>query len=544
MPETDWEPVFDEHTSEDEVAGFVAAVKRSPRRRDALVRLLPEQNPLYLNRGANEVIRLRGYVLAAFEQTGMPEAALPYVLEELENGRDAYLVAAAAKALRSFDRPTTELLPFLFKAVENIKYADDTLTFESYRPRWPAAHPTTALKELFITFGCLGAHARSAVADLENLLENRRDAFSASVRAEIERAVERIRADETDIGADCCTLPKNLNLLAERFRRGRPTPASMAAVEFEDQDGNVLTFSDFFSRRPSIVVFFYSRCDNPHKCSLTVTKLARLQQAIEEAGLDGQLKTAAITYDPAYDLPPRLKAYGQNRGVRFGADKRMLRSRNNFKELENYFDSGVSFIGSIVNRHRIELFILDDKGGIAYAFTRLQWEVREVLDLAASLLENAHRPAQTAKPLKVAAPPPAYARTVSNSILNAAPPLLLAFFPKCPLCWAAYLSAFGITGLQGIPYSPWALYVLIILMLSNLVLVYRRATRMKEFAAFYLALSGTLIALVSNLYLRLDYASYLGAAMIFSGSLLSSLPSKRNFLLLPLINRGQNGVGE
>jgi protein SCO1/2 len=62
------------------------------------------------------------------------------------------------------------------------------------------------------------------------------------------------------------------------------------------------------------VVFFYTRCDNPNKCSLTVTKLARLQKSIVEEQLEGLLRTAAITYDPAYDLPPRLKAYGDNRG--------------------------------------------------------------------------------------------------------------------------------------------------------------------------------------------------------------------------------------
>jgi protein SCO1 len=67
----------------------------------------------------------------------LPDAALPYVLEELENGRDAYLVAGAARALRGLDTPTSRVVPFLFKAVENIRHIDDALTFESYKPRWP-----------------------------------------------------------------------------------------------------------------------------------------------------------------------------------------------------------------------------------------------------------------------------------------------------------------------------------------------------------------------------------------------------------------------
>ncbi|MGA9773328.1 MAG: SCO family protein [Blastocatellia bacterium] len=520
--------VFGEETPEDEVAEFVNAVKRSPDRRDSLVRLLPEQLPLYLNRGANEVIRIRGYVLAAFEVVGMPEAALPYVLEELETGRDAYLVAAAAKALRGLDNPTFELIPFLFKAVENIKYIDDSLSFESYKPRWPVANSTTALKELFITFGCLGAHARSAVSGLEALLENRHRTFSSSVRVEIEKAIARIRDAETSAGVNCCTLPKSFSLHVERFRRDRPNPASIARVELEDQDGNVLRFGDFFSGRPSIVVFFYSRCNNPDKCSLTVTKLARLQQAISDAGLEGQLKTSAITYDPAYDLAPRLKAYGENRGVRFSDDDRMLRARNGLRELENYFDLGVSFIGSIVNRHRIELFILDDKGNIAFTFARLQWNLREVLDLAISLLRTGSHSVETVRQLEPGSPRP-YSRAVSTGMLSAMPPLLMAFFPKCPLCWAAYLSAFGISGLQSISYSPWVLNILMILMLVNLILLYKRTKQRNGIGAFYLSIAGVFVELILGIYFDMPYASYVGAAMIISGSLLSSLPSGIGF---------------
>ena len=69
--------------------------------------MLPERISLYDGRSANATIRMRGYILAAFEQTGLPEAALPYVLEELENGRDAYLTAGAARALRGLDTPTS-----------------------------------------------------------------------------------------------------------------------------------------------------------------------------------------------------------------------------------------------------------------------------------------------------------------------------------------------------------------------------------------------------------------------------------------------------
>ena len=35
---------------------------------------------------------------------------------------------------------------------------------------------------------------------------------------------------------------------------------------------------------PTIVVFFYTRCDNPLKCTLTITKLGQMQRALEARG--------------------------------------------------------------------------------------------------------------------------------------------------------------------------------------------------------------------------------------------------------------------
>ncbi|MGH8904220.1 MAG: KUP/HAK/KT family potassium transporter [Egibacteraceae bacterium] len=78
-----------------------------------------------------------------------------------------------------------------------------------------------------------------------------------------------------------------------RARADGRTRAIPTGVEMEDQDGHTLTFGDFFSGRPSIVVFFYTRCNNPNKCSLIITRLAGLQHALRDEGLQSQVQTAA-----------------------------------------------------------------------------------------------------------------------------------------------------------------------------------------------------------------------------------------------------------
>ena len=371
---------LNQHTSEDKIAELVDAIKRSPDQRDALAELLPEQNPVYLGRDTNQTIRIRGYLLAAFEQIGLPERAVPYVLDELENGRDAYLVAGAAKALRGYEHPSGAVIPFLFKAIRNIQYMDDAVTFERYKPDWPLTHHTSALQEIFQTFKWLGAHARGALPDLEGLFHDRSD-FSETVRREIRNAIDAIRATEPT--GTHTFIP--LSLLPSSLTEKKKTDL-IPNLEFEDQETNKLKYAEFFRQKPTVVVFFYTRCNNPNKCSLTITKLGQLQRMIREEGLKGQLKTAAITYDPEYDLPARLKAYGVNRGVAFSEEDRFFRSPDGLKELQDYFGLGVNFNGSIVNQHRIELFIVDNQGRIAETFARLQWDVREVLDSAKVLL--------------------------------------------------------------------------------------------------------------------------------------------------------------
>jgi protein SCO1/2 len=345
--------VLDQESSEEEVAELVETIKRSPAQRDVLVELLPEQNPVYLGRGTNQTIHIRGYILAAFEEVGLPEQALPYVLDELQNGRDAYLVAGAAKALRGLQNPSNEVVPFLFKAINNIRYMDDALTFDRYKPDWPLTDHTSALQEIFHSFQWLGSHARTAIPDLEALSHD--GGFSESIRREIKNAIDAIQANESVVTHTFIPLSILAAPLADQQKPDLvPNPA------FEDQDKNRLTYTEFFRHKPSIVVFFYTRCNNPNKCSLTITKLGQLQQLIKGEGLEGELKTAAITYDPDYDLPARLKAYGLNRGVSFSEYQRFFRALDGRKEVQDYFGLGVNFNGSIVNQHRIELCILDN----------------------------------------------------------------------------------------------------------------------------------------------------------------------------------------
>jgi cytochrome oxidase Cu insertion factor (SCO1/SenC/PrrC family) len=265
------------------------------------------------------------------------------------------------------------------------------VTFDAYRPRWPMARPRTALAEIFDTFAWLGPGAAGALPRLRAIREAGA-ALPPVTREALVRAIATIEAGDTEAEpgpAGCCTPGPIVSLPQTRGARPRAKPASPpTSACFEDHDGQANTWSDVFAGRPTVVAFFYTRCTNPNKCSLTITKLGRLQRARDDAGLGGRIGTVAITYDPAFDLAPRLRAYGEIRGVAFGEDDRFLRTTREFRAVSDYFDLGVSYGDATVSRHRIEAYLLDRGGRIAARFTRLQWDVDEVLDEARRLLDR------------------------------------------------------------------------------------------------------------------------------------------------------------
>jgi protein SCO1/2 len=508
--------------SEERFAALVDLLAADPNGQAQLTALLREDHALYDQRGRAATIRMRGWLLLAIARAGVSDAALVFLFEELDAGADAYLVAAAARALRSYVRPVPAFAPFVLRAITNIRYHDEPVSFEHYGEYAVSSAATSAVGELLATLTWLGPHAHGVLPDVEALWTPR-GGLSRKHSVGLARAVEAIRdggpveAPATDA---CCRLPSGLiDSLSWTIgaRRGR---APIESTVFEDHEGRSSTFNEIFVGHPSIVVFFYTRCDNPLRCSLTVTKLARIQTVLAAQGLAGQIHTAAITYDPAFDLPERLRGYGLNRGARLDAHHRILRATRGFDALRRHFALGVNFVESLVNRHRIEAYVLDAEGRIAASFERIHWDEREVVERAVGVLKEKHDKA----PAVLTAP------ERSASAVSAASPLLgtlaslgVAFFPKCPICWATYLSVLSVAGVGRIPYSPWLEPVLFGMMLVNLACVWWRGRSNGRMSGSSLVAAGALTIVVSKIDPAWANLAVWGVASTLTGSLWSVL---------------------
>jgi cytochrome oxidase Cu insertion factor (SCO1/SenC/PrrC family) len=338
---------------------------------DRLVELLAESAPIHAGRRTDEVDQVRACVFGAFESRGLPPGALPFVLEELESGGNPQIVAAAARALRNAKQLPPQAVDLLLRAIDRFAAADDIL--EAGHP--DCDEPTTLLSELLRTLARLAPHAAGGSRDaLRSVVDRNAHAFSDGVRAALESAFASLSAQRP--APACCCGPEAVAGGSDSVI-GAPQPPPNEVV-LQDQDGELTTFGSFLVGRPSVVTFFYTRCMVPEKCSLTITKLARLRQRLVAESLGDRVNMAAITYDPAFDLPSRMRAYGLDRGMVFDRRNRLLRAAHGIEPLRRYFDLQVGFGPATVNRHRLELFVLGRQAEIAASFVRMQWDEQEI----------------------------------------------------------------------------------------------------------------------------------------------------------------------
>jgi protein SCO1/2 len=380
---------FDTDTPLSAFVDFVDVVKGHPNNRgEELTPFLSEGHPLYTNRTANEVRKLRAYAMAALEVTGLPDAAMPFVRESLESSFHPYTVAAAARALRGAARPDPEIFGVLFQSIFNIWQGDRPVSFAQYHTRWPQPEVASGVTEVLQTLAHFGRDAREALPALEQLALHP-GKFSDTAYARLLHCIDAIREGSKDEAVynaaqlTSVTAPKSPEKIRHHSSEQRWPPSRLY---LEDQDGTRLQWTDFFGRKPTLVGFFYTRCGNPNKCTRTVFNLARIQEEIEQRGLGGLVRICAVSYDAQFDTPAALRSYGDARNFSFNDDYRMFRISKGFDKLVELMELEVSFAGAQITSHRIELFVLNSAGEIVRSFVRLQSEPETVADALASVV--------------------------------------------------------------------------------------------------------------------------------------------------------------
>lgn len=508
-------------STEEDIGKVLDNVRNGELSQSLLVALLSERHAVYNERPGYQMNHIKGYAIASFAEVGLPDSAINFVLDELQNGRTAYMVAAAARGLRGSKRPKAEFTGFLLKAIDNLRYHDDSLDLTVFKPTWPLHNPSSGKLEIFRTLQWLKGYAKAAIPELHGFLKNSID-FTPEMREEIQKAINAIEADNRELDLSCCDVDGKTATKNSWLKTDRRLIDSIGHLKVENEDGISMPLKDVVGHKPTAIAFFYTRCMNPNKCTLTINKIGWLQKELIKNGLEAKVNLIAFTYDPAYDTPAKMRTFGENRGMTFGPHVHALRTRSeDFATLSNFFQLGVNHVSSTVNQHRLELYILNKDGIIKTTYTRLQWEVEKVageLDMLVNLSSKRRWLLKTAN-------------TVQQIVFSVA----VVFFPKCPFCWAAYLSALGISGIQTIPYSPWIVRLIMLIMIFNLALLYRKSKARNGLTPFGISLAGVLMVMTGYLF-TIKALAIPGIVLIFIGALLNSLSFKHWSKLCLLVN--------
>jgi protein SCO1 len=354
-----------------DVETLVAGVRAEPSRREALLPLLHEGHPAYDGLGESAALRARVWVMAAFETAGLPAEAKPAVLETLHTALDAFSVAAAARAARGDIAPETSLATALVAALLRMRGRDDSVSFSGLRQSWPDPAATTALTEVLTTLRVYGPAAHVVHDDLLEVQRQHSATWSPPVRRLLDAAIE-----------STARAPLSLTEVTPSPYVA-PVPGgshAVGTVRLEDQDGRTTTFEEHFRGRRHVVAFFYTRCGNPEKCSATVTRLGDLATRLPKALPGRDVGVVGISYDPGYDTPARLRAYGTARGVPFSETVRLFRAPVGHAIIREHFDLNVGYVGTLVNQHGVELYLVGPDTRTERAWTRVKWTVEEVLE--------------------------------------------------------------------------------------------------------------------------------------------------------------------
>lgn len=276
-----------------------------------LAGMLRQDARQYKGLSLGEADLVRGHVLASFEHSGLPAGAVHVAKEELRTSLSPVVLAGAARAVRSIVRTDAECRDLLVAASRRIALRDEVVRLDP--PDGPAAR--TAQGEIAATLGIL-----------------------------------------TEAPSSCCC-----GSSAPSFRVEEPIvlcPETLSGVVAEDQSEQRFQLARILTEQRSLVAFFYTRCMNPAKCSLTITRLAELARRAATLEQPSNFSLIAISYDPDFDSPSRLFAFGRDRLFPFDENTKLVRCVAGWTAIRRTFGLQVGYNDATVNGHARELFIV------------------------------------------------------------------------------------------------------------------------------------------------------------------------------------------
>lgn len=286
-------------------------IAQRPAGAETLSSMLAENSAHFAGLSVEETKWARAHIYAAMALSDDPLAGLEAAREDLATSDNPMVLAGVARLLRAAQvGPSWNEI--LMQARHRIEFDD---IFPSFRFDPP-------LSSCCAQKTCLG---------------------------EIDATLQRGNAPEpTTLPGTSCDAPDAQD----------PPSAALLEACLQDQSGHVFRVKEALNRNPILLALFYTRCMNPLKCSLTVARLG------EVARKSPSLEVLGMSYDPTYDTPARLFAYGRDRRFPFSQSARLVRAQDGWDAIKDAVEMRAGYGAVTINAHAREVFLIPQVGGI------------------------------------------------------------------------------------------------------------------------------------------------------------------------------------
>jgi len=365
---------------------------------EAVSSLLPYQADIYPERDKWHVLRLRAYTFSTLSDIGFTQSAMPMLTDALayvDERMSALEFGAVARLVGTMGEKGRPFIPHLL-GILGERFAEEEFSLERYELEFPRKEATTVQIEVLRSLaGICNSKDEQALTVLNSILNtSKQSSMDPRLQQEAKKSLDAINArteSENPIKwfRSMVQKSKSGTLKAENAEESRsiwqlPNQRlrllSLDVATVIDQEGETYPMSRL-ADKPILLVFFYTRCQNARKCAATIAQLAMLQREMIARGWEDKARLIAITFEPEFDTPKRLKQFTVDYGMVHGSNARAISiEEKSHNYLLKELDTPVCYNSGWVNSHGIEAVLLDANGRIARKYSSLGWDNTVVLD--------------------------------------------------------------------------------------------------------------------------------------------------------------------
>ncbi len=138
--------------------------------------------------------------------------------------------------------------------------------------------------------------------------------------------------------------------------------------------------------KPFVLNFIFTRCTIPTMCPASSIRMADMQDAAREAGLNG-LQFVSITFDPAFDSPGILNQYADGYGMESKNFHLLTMNQTVVDNLLRQFGILTMEEDGTIN-HTMATLLVDANGRVAYRKEGATWSTNDFMEAATKLLQK------------------------------------------------------------------------------------------------------------------------------------------------------------